>query len=284
MSTSPVTKVPRRRRHIAWPVVVSIALIAVFALMAMFGQPLLGLGNDISPTTRLKLPTALHWFGTDSVGRDVFTRTISGSRNSMVVGIITAIVTLVIGGGLGLLAGYFRWADAILMRVADGLMAIPSVLLAIAMVSVLGSGFVTVIIAIAVPEIPRTARLMRGVVLTIRELPFISAAVSVGSSTPKILLQHVIPNAVGALTVQATFVCASAVLSEAVLSFLGVGTPADIPSWGNVMASGRQYFVIAPWVILFPGAFLSLLVLSINILGDHLRDVLDPRLIRRGAA
>ena len=163
-------------------------------------------------------------------------------------------------------------------------MAIPSVLLAIAMVSVLGGGFLTVIIAITVPEVPRTARLMRSVVLTIRELPFISAAVCVGSSTSKIMLQHIIPNAVGALTVQATFVCAAAVLSEAALSFLGVGTPAEIPSWGNVMASGRQYFQIAPWVILFPGAFLSLMVLSINVLGDHLRDILDPRLARRRSA
>ena len=271
-------------KGMAIPVMVSLALLIAFALMAIFGPPWMGLGNDISPTMRLKPPSAEHWFGTDSVGRDIFTRTISGSRNSMVVGILTAIATLLIGGGLGLLAGYSRWADMVLMRVADGLMAIPSVLLAIAMVSVLGGGFLTVIIAITVPEVPRTARLMRSVVLTIRELPFISAAVCVGSSTSKIMLQHIIPNAVGALTVQATFVCAAAVLSEAVLSFLGVGTPAEIPSWGNVMASGRQYFQIAPWVILFPGAFLSLMVLSINVLGDHLRDILDPRLARRRSA
>ena len=273
-----------RFKGMSIPVLVSLALLAVFALLAIFGPPLMGLGNDISPTTRLKPPSSLHWFGTDSVGRDIFTRTISGSRNSMVVGILTAIATLLIGGGLGLLAGYSRWADMVLMRVADGLMAIPSVLLAIAMVSVLGGGFLTVIIAITVPEVPRTARLMRSVVLTIRELPFISAAMCVGSSTPKIMLQHIIPNAVGALTVQATFVCAAAVLSEAALSFLGVGTPAEIPSWGNVMASGRQYFQIAPWVILFPGIFLSLMVLSINVLGDHLRDILDPRLARRRSA
>lgn len=277
-------KILPRFKGMAIPVMVSLALLIVFALMAIFGPPLMGLGNDISPTMRLKPPSAEHWFGTDSVGRDIFTRTISGSRNSMVVGILTAIATLLIGGGLGLLAGYSRWADMVLMRVADGLMAIPSVLLAIAMVSVLGGGFLTVIIAITVPEVPRTARLMRSVVLTIRELPFISAAVCVGSSTSKIMLQHIIPNAVGALTVQATFVCAAAVLSEAALSFLGVGTPAEIPSWGNVMASGRQYFQIAPWVILFPGAFLSLMVLSINVLGDHLRDILDPRLARRRSA
>ncbi|MDE2394088.1 MAG: ABC transporter permease [Burkholderiales bacterium] len=264
-----------------WPVAASALLIATFAAMAIFGPHFLGLGNDIDPAARLEAPDAAHWFGTDSVGRDIFVRTISGSRNSLWVGVVTAVATLVVGGALGLLAGYFRAADAVLMRISDGLMAIPSVLLAIAMVSVLGSGLGTVILAITVPEVPRTARLMRSVVLTLRELPFVAAAVSVGSSTAKILFRHVIPNAVGALTVQATFVCASAVLSEAVLSFLGVGTPPDVPSWGNVMASGRQYFQVAPWIILFPGAFLSLVVLSINILGDHLREVADPRLKKR---
>lgn len=281
----PLPAPPRRWfKGLPWPVLLSVLLLALFAAMAAFGPPLLGLGNDISPTTRLKPPSPEHWFGTDSVGRDIFVRTISGSRNSLVVGVLTAAATLLIGGALGLLAGYSRRADAVLMRVADGLMAIPSVLLAIAMVSVLGGGFLTVIIAITVPEVPRTARLMRSVVLTLRELPFVAAATSVGSSTTKIMLRHIIPNAVGALTVQATFVCASAVLSEAALSFLGVGTPAEIPSWGNVMASGRQYFQIAPWIILFPGAFLSLMVLAINVLGDHLRDVLDPRLMQRRAA
>lgn len=264
-------------------VLLSCVILMVIALFAIFGPMVLGLGNDIDPLSRLKGPSNEFLFGTDSVGRDVFVRTISGSRNSVVVGLSVAVLAILIGGMLGLVAGYFKMADRILMRIADGLMAIPGVLFAIALVSVLGGGFLTVIIAITVPEIPRTARLMRSVVLIIKELPYVQASVSVGSSTVKILVQHIIPNAIGALTVQATFVCASAVLSEAALSFLGVGTPPDIPSWGNVMASGRQFFRIAPWVILFPGLLLSLMVLSVNILGDHLRDSLDPRLAKRRA-
>lgn len=262
-------------------VIFSCAILFTILLFAIFGPLFLGLGNDINPLERLKQPSAEHLFGTDSVGREIFVRTISGSRNSVVVGVSVAGLTIILGGVLGLIAGYFRLFDRVFMRFADGMMAIPGVLFAIALVSVLGGGFLTVIIAITVPEIPRTARLMRSVVLTIRELPFVAAAVAVGSSTPKILIQHIIPNAIGALTVQATFVCASAVLSEAALSFLGVGTPPDIPSWGNVMASGRQFFQIAPWIILFPGILLSLMVLSVNILGDHLRDRLDPRLAKR---
>lgn len=284
------TDLPKPRNpwsHIAeldMAVLLSCFVLLVIAFLAIFGPYIFGLGNEVSPTTRLMPPSAAHWFGTDSVGRDIFVRTVSGSRNSVLIGAATAALSLILGTALGLFAGYFRTADLILMRIADGLMAIPGVLLAIAMVSILGGGFLTVIIAISVPEIPRTARLMRSVVLSIRQLPFISAAVAVGSSTPKILFRHIIPNAIGTMTVQATFICASAVLSEAALSFLGVGTPPEIPSWGNVMANGRQFFQIAPWIIMFPGLMLSLLVLSINILGDHLRDRLDPRLARRRAS
>ena len=267
-------------------VAVSLSMVAltVIILMAIFGPPVLGLGNELNPIMRLKPPSAEAWFGTDNLGRDVFTRTISGARNSVLVGLCTAAVVLIIGGTLGVVAGYFRWVDRIVMRLSDGLMAIPGILLAIALVSVLGGGLVTVIIAISVPEIPRTARLMRSVVLSIRELPFITAAVSVGSSTPKILLRHVVPNAIGMLSVQATYVCAAAILSEAALSFLGVGTPPDVPSWGNVIASGKEYFRLAPWIIAFPGGFLSIMVLSINIIGDRLRDRFDPRLVARRAS
>ena len=267
-------------------IAVSLSMVAltVIILMAIFGPPVLGLGNELNPIMRLKPPSAEAWFGTDNLGRDVFTRTISGARNSVLVGLCTAAVVLIIGGTLGVVAGYFRWVDRIVMRLSDGLMAIPGILLAIALVSVLGGGLVTVIIAISVPEIPRTARLMRSVVLSIRELPFITAAVSVGSSTPKILLHHVVPNAIGMLSVQATYVCAAAILSEAALSFLGVGTPPDVPSWGNVIASGKEYFRLAPWIIAFPGGFLSIMVLSINIIGDRLRDRFDPRLVARRAS
>lgn len=262
----------------------SLLALAVVILMAIFGPIVLGSGNGLNPLMRLKPPSALAWFGTDNLGRDVFVRTISGARNSVMVGLSTAVVVLLIGGTLGVLAGYFKWVDRVVMRLADGLMAIPGILLAIALVSVLGGGLVTIIIAISVPEIPRTARLMRSVVLSIRELPFITAAVSVGSSTPKILLRHVVPNAIGMLSVQATYVCAAAILSEAALSFLGVGTPPDVPSWGNVIASGKEYFRLAPWIIAFPGVILSIMVLSINIIGDRLRDRFDPRLAARKAS
>jgi peptide/nickel transport system permease protein len=262
----------------------SLLALAVVILMAIFGPLVLGSGNGLNPLMRLKPPSALAWFGTDNLGRDVFVRTISGARNSVMVGLSTAVVVLLIGGTLGVLAGYFKWVDRVVMRLADGLMAIPGILLAIALVSVLGGGLVTIIIAISVPEIPRTARLMRSVVLSIRELPFITAAVSVGSSTPKILLRHVVPNAIGMLSVQATYVCAAAILSEAALSFLGVGPPPDVPSWGNVIASGKEYFRLAPWIIAFPGVILSIMVLSINIIGDRLRDRFDPRLAARKAS
>ncbi|MDR7127350.1 ABC transporter permease [Pseudotabrizicola sp. 4114] len=259
----------------------SLSFLFIIFVMAILGPMFLGNGNELNSTMRLKPPSAEAWFGTDNLGRDVFVRTVSGARNSVVVGLCTAVLVLLIGGLLGVIAGYFRWADMVLMRFADGLMAIPGILLAIALVSILGGGLVTVIIAISVPEIPRTARLLRSVVLTIRELPFVMASVSLGSSTPKIIVQHILPNAVGALMVQTTYVCAAAVLSEAALSFLGVGTPPDVPSWGNVIASGKDYFRLAPWIIAFPGIMLSILVLSINILGDQLRDQLDPRLTKR---
>lgn len=285
MTTLPSEAVSRpKREYPGIAVSLSLFALAVVILMAVFGPIILGPGNDLNPMMRLKPPSATAWFGTDNLGRDVFVRTVSGARNSVTVGLCTAIVVLVIGGTLGVVAGYFSWVDRIVMRLADGLMAIPGILLAIALVSVLGGGLVTVIIAISVPEIPRTARLMRSVVLSIRELPFITAAISVGSSTPKILLRHIVPNAIGMLSVQATYVCAAAILSEAALSFLGVGTPPDVPSWGNVIASGKEYFRLAPWIIAFPGLLLSIMVLSINILGDKLRDRFDPRLAARRAS
>lgn len=258
-------------------------VIAATILCAVLAPAILGYSTEIVTAQAMRPPSAMHWFGTDNLGRDIFVRTLSGSRNSIVIGIGVALATLVLGTLIGLLSGYFQRLDGPVMRVMDGFMAIPGVLLAIALASILGNGLVTVIIAISVPEIPRTARLIRSVVLSIREMPFIAAAVSVGSSTPKILMRHILPNAMPSLMVQATFVCASAILTEAVLSFLGVGTSPDIPSWGNVMAGGRQFFRLAPWVIIFPGIFLSVLVLAINIFGDSLRERTDPRLMARRA-
>jgi peptide/nickel transport system permease protein len=235
---------------------------------------------ELDVIARMKPPSAEYWFGTDPYGRDVFARTLYGGRVSLIVGISVAIASTVIGLAIGLVSGYFRTADAIIMRVMDGLMAIPGILLAIAMMALMRASIEVVIIAITVPEIPRVVRLVRSLVLTIREQPYVQAAVSVGTKLPRLLVKHILPNTVAPIIVQATYICASAVLIEAYLSFLGVGTPPEIPSWGNIIAEGRLYVQLAFWNILFPGLFLGTMVLAINILGDGLRDMLDPRLAR----
>ncbi|MFO1322496.1 MAG: ABC transporter permease [Burkholderiales bacterium] len=222
-----------------------------------------------------------HWMGTDSLGRDVYARVVYGARASLTVGAAVAAISVAIGLAIGLLSGYVRWLDAIVMRVMDGVMAIPAILLAIALVSLSSAGLAIVIVAIVVPEIPRVVRLVRAVVLSIREEPYVEAAISVGTRTPALLVRHVLPNTVAPLIVQATYIAASAILIEAILSFLGVGIPPQTPTWGNIMAEGRSLFRVFPHNILFPGIFLALTVLAVNVLGDGLRDVLDPRLSRR---
>ncbi len=216
--------------------------------------------------------------GTDKLGRDVYTRVIYGARVSLIVGISVALASVAIGLLIGLIAGYFRWADAVIMRIMDGLMAMPAILLAIALVSLSGASLVTVILAIVIPEIPRVVRLVRSIVLSIREEPYVEAAISVGTPTPKILWRHVLPNTVAPLIVQGTFICGSAILIEAILSFLGVGIPPETPTWGNIMAEGRDLFQLLPHNIFYPGIFLTLTVLAINMLGDGLRDTIDPRM------
>jgi peptide/nickel transport system permease protein len=233
-----------------------------------------GPDNQTAPRTLL--------MGTDSFGRDVYSRVLYGTRISLIVGAVVAIVALAIGTLFGLLAGYFRRVDAILMRFMDGLMAIPAILLAIALVAALGAKLSTVIIAIAIPEVPRVTRLVRSLVLTIREEPYIEAAVSVGTPTWKILMKHVLPNSIAPMVVQGTYVCASAILIEAILSFLGLGLPSEIPTWGNIMAEARVVFSSAPHNMWFPGVFLTLTVLAVNLLGDGLRDTLDPKFNKRG--
>ena len=235
----------------------------------------------LDPASRLKGPSRSFWFGSDMYGRDIYSRTIYGCQISLVVGLSVAILSIALGLFIGLVAGYIRWLDAIIMRIMDGIMAIPGILLAIALLALAGASIGTVILAITVPEIPRVVRLVRSVVLGIREEPYIEAAISLGTRTPKLLIQHVLPNIVAPLIVQGTYVCASAIILEAILSFLGAGIPPETPSWGNIMAEGRIYFQIAPWIIFFPGIYLATTVLAVNILGDGLRDTLDPRLAKR---
>jgi peptide/nickel transport system permease protein len=226
--------------------------------------------------------TVVHRMGTDSLGRDVHARVLHGARVSLVVGLAVAAIAVAVGLAVGLVAGYLPWLDAVVMRLMDGLMAIPGILLALALVALWGAGLATVILAIAVPEIPRVVRLVRSVVLSVREEAYVEAAIAVGTPLPLLLWRHVLPNTIAPLIVQGTYVAASAVLVEAILSFLGVGIPTDIPTWGNIMAEGRTLFRVFPHTILFPGLFLAVTVLAVNMLGDGLRDTLDPRLVRRG--
>ncbi|UUZ78544.1 ABC transporter permease [Polaromonas sp. P1(28)-13] len=225
-----------------------------------------------------------HWFlvGTDSLGRDIWSRALYGARVSMTVGVAVALLALVLGLVVGLMAGYFRRLDSVVMRIMDSVMAIPGVLFAVTLVALFGGTLPTVIFAIAVPEIPRMARLVRSVVLSVREEPYVEAAIALDTPTWKVLLRHILPNATAPLIIQGTYVCASAILVEAILSFLGVGLPAEMATWGNIMAEGRSQFNQYPHNVLFPGIFLALTVLSVNVMGDGLRDTLDPKFNKRG--
>jgi peptide/nickel transport system permease protein len=268
------------RRHPT--IVIGAALLALMALMAIFA-PYLGTVDPqaLSPIRRLHWPSAQYWFGTDMLGRDVYSRTIYGARISLTVGLSVALLSIAFGLAIGLATGFSRWADAIVMRIMDGLMSIPAVLIAIALMALTRASMQNVIFAITIAEIPRVTRLVRGVVLTLRELPFVEAALASGTGFIRTLWRHILPNTLPPLLVQATYTAASAMIVEAILSFLGAGTPPNIPSWGNIMAEGRSLFQVAYYIVLIPGAFLSVTVLAINLLGDGLRDALDPRLARR---
>ena len=235
----------------------------------------------VSPIRRLKAPSAEFWFGSDMLGRDVYSRVLYGTRVSLSIGIAVALFSTLVGLAVGMVTGFVRWLDAIVMRIMDGLMSIPPVLLAIALMALTRASVQNVIIAITLAEVPRVVRLVRSLVLTLREEPYVEAAVAAGTTLPRILVRHILPNTMAPLLVQATYVCASAMITEAILSFIGAGTPPNIPSWGNIMAEARSLFQIAGYLILFPGVFLSLTVLAVNLLGDGMRDALDPRLARR---
>ncbi len=284
-STIPVTR-PFRVRFgflTSTPIIaVATICLALIILMAIFA-PLLAPHDPLllTPSQRLKPSSAQYLLGSDAYGRDLLSRVIYGARISLVIGLGAAVCSIAIGLLIGLVAGFFRWVDAVLMRVMDGLTALPAILLAIAVESRSGASIWTVMVAITIPEIPRVARLVRSVVLTAREEPYVEAAISLGSSLPKIMWRHLMPNTIAPLIVQGTYVCASAILTEAILSFLGAGISPETPTWGNIMAEGRAYFQVKPSLIFWPGLLLSIAILSINLIGDAARDALDPRMKQR---
>ncbi|WP_211266691.1 ABC transporter permease [Halotalea alkalilenta] len=269
---------PKAVTLIAAVVLALIVAIALFAPWLANHDPL-----ALSPANRLKGMSESYWLGTDAYGRDLYSRILYGAQVSLIVGVGVAILSVAIGLPLGLLAGYFRAIDAILMRIMDGLMAIPGILLAIAIVSLTSANLWTVMLAIMVPEIPQVVRLVRSRVLSAREEPFVEAAVLMGTPTLKLMIRHLMPSTIAPLIVQGTYICASAILTEAILSFLGAGIGTEIPSWGNIMSEGRIYFQIKPSLIFWAGLLLSACILSINLLGDSARDALDPKMKRRNA-
>jgi len=268
------------RRH---PTAIAGGVVLLLMVAIAILAPWLGTTDPLAviPTRRLKPVSAQFWFGTDMLGRDVYSRVLYGSRVSLTVGLAVAVIATTVGLAIGLVTGFLRRVDAVVMRVMDGLMSIPPVLLAIALIALTKASLGNVVFAIAISEVPRVVRLVRSLVLTLREQPYVEAAIASGTRLPLILVRHILPNTTAPLLVQATYICASAMITEAILSFIGAGTPPNIPSWGNIMAESRSLIQIAGTLLLFPGLFLSLTVLSVNLLGDGMRDALDPRLARR---
>ncbi|MCD0503714.1 ABC transporter permease [Bordetella petrii] len=274
----------RRVRHTlkSWPVMLALVALLLIVAAALLA-PWLGTVNPtaLDPGNRLKQPFTGFLLGTDAFGRDLWSRVVYGARVSLIAGLGAAVISVAVGLAIGLVAGWFRSLDGFIMRVMDAIMAIPGILLAIALVSVAGASLTTVLVAITIPEIPRVVRLVRGQILSVRGEPYVEAALALGTPLPLLLWRHMVPSTIAPLTVQGTYVFASAMLTEAILSFLGAGVPPEIPSWGNIMSEGRMYFRMLPGLILFPGLLLSMTVLSVNILGDALRDALDPKMVRR---
>jgi peptide/nickel transport system permease protein len=252
-----------------------LVLIAIFAPYLWTVDP-----TALAPAKRMRPPSELYWFGTDALGRDVYSRVLFGTRVSLTVGLSVALLATIAGLAIGLISGFLRWADGIIMRIMDGLMSIPPILLAIALMALTRGSVGNVIMSITIAEIPRVSRLVRGVVLSLREQPYVDAAIASGTRTPMIILRHILPNTLAPMLVQATYICASAMIIEAILSFIGAGTPPTIPSWGNIMAEGRALWQIKPYIVFIPAAFLSVTVLAVNLVGDGLRDALDPRMAK----
>jgi peptide/nickel transport system permease protein len=279
---------PRRRGRVMTfvnrnpTIVIGGALVSLIILMAILA-PYLGTVDPtaLAPAKRTREPSAQFWFGSDMLGRDVYSRVIYGARVSLIVGFAVATIASIMGTFVGLVSGFSRLLDSIIMRVMDGLMSIPPILLAIALMALTRASVQNVIIAISIADFPRVSRLIRGVVLSLREQPYVEAAVASGTRTPMIIIKHILPNTLAPLMVNATFICASAMITEAALSFIGAGTPPIIPSWGNIMAEGRALWQVKPYIVFFPAIFLCITVLSVNLLGDGLRDALDPRLAKR---
>lgn len=263
-------------------IAIGATLLALMFIMAVFA-PLLWTVDPTALATsrRTRLPSSQYWFGTDMFGRDIYSRVVFGARVSLQVGFSVAILASIVGLAIGLVSGMVRWADGIIMRVIDGMMSIPPILLAIALMALTRGSVGNVIIAITIAEIPRVARLVRGVVLTLREQPYVEAAIAGGTRTPMLIIRHILPNTFAPMSVQATYICASAMIVEAILSFIGAGIPPTIPSWGNIMADGRTLWQVRPHIVLFPAIFLSITVLAVNLVGDGLRDVLDPRMAKK---
>ena len=259
-------------------VLVGLILVVVTAAVGVLAPVIAGNPTRMEVSARLQSPGSTHWFGTDDLGRDVFARVVYGARLSFVVGVAVVALALLVGLTAGLAAGYFRRLDNVIMRVMDGLMAFPAIILAIALMASLGPSVTNVIVAIGVVYMPRVARVVRGSVLVVRETAYIEAARALGVRDVSIILRHVLPNCLSPVIVQGSFVFAAAVLTEAALSFLGVGVPPYIPSWGNILSEGRLYLQQAPWLVLYPGAAIMITILGLNLLGDGLRDLLDPKI------
>jgi peptide/nickel transport system permease protein len=281
----PPVKTRRGMMGFVWrhpTIAAGMVILAIMVLIAVFA-PLLGTADPtaLAPAKRTREPSLEYWFGTDAYGRDVYSRVLYGTRISLLVGFAVAIFASLVGLIIGLVSGYLRAIDGTVMRIMDGMMSIPPILLAIALMALTRASVQNVILAITIAEIPRVSRLVRGVVLSLREQPYVEAAITAGTSTPRIILRHILPNTMAPLTVQATYICASAMITESILSFIGAGTPPIIPSWGNIMADGRTLWQVKPYIVFFPAIFLSVTVLAVNLLGDGLRDALDPRMAKR---